>query len=90
MSIIGGSLVEKEQEINILKHNLVPEHTIISDEGRKELLTKLNIIPEQLPKIRWNDPVVKAIEAKPGDILKIIRKSETAGVTTYYRIVHKD
>jgi DNA-directed RNA polymerase subunit H len=42
---------------------------------------------KNLPKIRSNDPVVKAIDAKPGDILRITRESQTAGVFVTYRIV---
>ncbi|PKL71109.1 MAG: DNA-directed RNA polymerase subunit H, partial [Methanobacteriales archaeon HGW-Methanobacteriales-2] len=53
----------------------------------KKVLKKLDIHPEQLPKIKADDPVVKAIEAKPGDILKITRKSQTAGKFETYRLV---
>lgn len=85
----GDTLVEKEKEFDILKHSLVPLHTIISSEEKEELLQKYKITPNQLPKIFSNDVVVKAIAAKPGDILKIIRKSPTAEKTTYYRLVIK-
>lgn len=78
-----------EKEFNVLKHKLVPKHIILKDEEKKELLEKLKILPEQLPKILTTDPVVKAIGAKEGDILKIIRNSPTAGVTLYYRLVVK-
>ncbi|MEM5778545.1 MAG: DNA-directed RNA polymerase subunit H [Candidatus Aenigmatarchaeota archaeon] len=78
-----------EKEVNILKHELVPEHMILNENEKKELLEKLKITEKQLPKILTNDPVVKAIGAKEGDILKIIRKSPTSGIATYYRIVVK-
>jgi len=78
-----------EKEINILKHKLVPKHIILKDEEKKELLEKLKILPEQLPKILTNDPAVKAIGAKEGDIIKIIRNSPTAGVAIYHRLVIK-
>ena len=77
------------EEFNILNHEFVPEHIIINQEERKELLEKYNIKPENLPKILINDPVVKALKAKEGNILKIIRKSVTAGNSLYYRIVAK-
>jgi DNA-directed RNA polymerase subunit H len=77
------------EEFNILNHELVPEHTILSKEEEKEILDKFRIRPENLPKILINDPVVKAIGAKEGDILKIIRKSKTAGTSLYYRAVVK-
>jgi DNA-directed RNA polymerase subunit H len=78
-----------EKEYDILKHALVPEHTVLGDGERKEMLEKLRIQPVNLPKILANDPVVKSIGAKEGDILKIVRKSLTSGTATYYRIVSK-
>jgi len=68
---------------------LVPKHIILNDKEKKELLEELKVKPKQLPKILTKDPVAKAIGAKEGDILKIIRNSPTAGKTTYYRIVVK-
>ena len=82
-------VAEKEIEIDVLRHELVPEQTILKENEKKELLEKLQIFPEQLPKILTNDPVVKALEAKEGDVLKIVRNSHTAGVSTYYRLVAK-
>jgi len=78
-----------EKEINILKHEFVPEHIILKEEEKKELLEKFGIKAEQLPKILTNDAVVKAIGAKEGDVLKIVRKSPTAGTSVYYRFVIK-
>lgn len=72
---------------DILNHELVPEHIILSKSEAEKIIKELNIHPEQLPKIKKDDPVVKAIEAKPGDILKIIRKSPTAGKFITYRLV---
>jgi DNA-directed RNA polymerase subunit H len=83
-------LAEEEREINILKHELVPEHTIMTPEQVKEVLTKLAINLTQLPKILTTDPVVKAVGAKAGDVLRIERRSPTAGKTTYYRLVAKE
>lgn len=76
-------------KIDILKHNLVPEHVILSDEEAEKVLEELKIRPDQLPKILPDDPVVKAIDAKIGDVLKITRKSETAGIFIAYRIVRE-
>ena len=72
---------------NIFEHELVPKHEILSEEEREELLKKYNIRPYQIPHIKRTDPTVFLIGAKPGDIIKIIRKSPTAGVYVTYRYV---
>ena len=78
-----------EKEFDILKHEMVPEHIILGENEKKELFEKLRITEKQLPKILTNDAAVKAVGAKEGDVLKIIRKSPTAGTTIYYRVVVK-
>ncbi|ADP77453.1 DNA-directed RNA polymerase, subunit H [Methanothermus fervidus DSM 2088] len=72
---------------DILKHELVPKHVVLSKSEAKKVLKDLNIDAEKLPKIRTSDPVVKVIGAKAGDIIKIIRKSPTAGKFVTYRLV---
>jgi len=72
---------------DILKHKLVPDHTILSETEAKKVVKELKVHPEQLPKINVDDPVAKAIEAKPGDIIQITRKSHTAGKFVTYRLV---
>jgi DNA-directed RNA polymerase subunit H len=79
-----------KRRINILKHELVPKHEVLSLEEAAELLRRLNIKPAQLPWISIDDPVVRAICAKPGDIIRIIRKSPTAGESIAYRYVVVD
>jgi DNA-directed RNA polymerase subunit H len=72
---------------NLFEHVLVPKHEILTEKERDELLQKYRVKPYQLPAIRASDPAVKAIGAKPGDILRIIRKSPTAGKYVAYRYV---
>ena len=74
---------------DILKHELVPSHVILSEEEVEKLLNKFGIIKSQLPKILIDDPVIQAIKAKEGDILKITRNSQTAGESYSYRVVSK-
>ena len=47
----------------------------------------LGVKKEDLPKIKANDPIVKEIKAKPGDIVRIIREDEKFGKSIYYRLV---
>jgi len=53
----------------------------------KKSLGKYNIEANQLPKILDEDPVMLSIGAKSGQIVKIIRKSDTAKIATAYRLV---
>ena len=82
-------IMKEEVPYDILKHELVPKHTIISEEEKKKLLNKFNITETQLPKILTTDAVVKAIGAKAGDVIKIERESPVAGKTIFYRLVVK-
>lgn len=72
---------------NIFKHYLVPKHEILTPEERQALLEKYRIQPWQLPRIKASDPAARLIGAKPGDIIRIIRRSPTAGTAIYYRYV---
>ncbi|MEB3825608.1 MAG: DNA-directed RNA polymerase subunit H [Desulfurococcales archaeon] len=71
----------------ILKHELVPEHKLLSIEEAAEVLRKYNVKPYQLPHISVNDPVARLLNAAPGNIIKITRRSPTAGESVIYRIV---
>ena len=72
---------------DIMGHTLVPQHTIISKEETKELFKKYDITTDQLPKILDTDSVAAFIGAKPGQIIKIVRKSHTAKEAVAYRFV---
>lgn len=80
-------MAKKEKSINIFKHILVPKHIVLSEKEAAELCAKYRIQPYQLPYIKSSDPAAVAIGAKPGDIVKIIRKSATAGEAVAYRYV---
>ncbi|MFQ5886088.1 MAG: DNA-directed RNA polymerase subunit H [Anaerolineae bacterium] len=74
-------------KLDIFKHELVPHHEILSKKEVAGLLKKMNVSKGQLPKILNTDPVVKKLDAERGDVIKIIRKSRTAGTSTFYRVV---
>jgi DNA-directed RNA polymerase subunit H len=79
--------VIEKSKFNLFEHNLVPRHEILTDSEIEELQNKYHIKLYQLPYIKLSDPVVEFIGAKPGDILRITRKSLTAGSSVTYRYV---
>jgi DNA-directed RNA polymerase subunit H len=72
---------------NIFKHFMVPKHEILSKDEAQKLFKEYHIEPYKLPRIKSSDPAAFLIGAKPGDTLKIIRKSPTAGEYVTYRYV---
>ena len=75
--------------IEILQQELVPKHEILSKKEKEDLLSRFNVREDQLPKILDSDAIIKKINAKTGDIIKITRKSPIAGESIYYRLVIK-
>jgi len=73
--------------IDILDHEMVPKHELLSKKEKEVLLNKLGVSIKELPKIFSDDPVIRKLEAKPGDVIRVTRKSSTAGQTFYYRVV---
>lgn len=72
---------------DLFQHKLVPKHEILAEEAKAELLARYKVQPYQLPQINSLDPTVKAIGARPGDVLRVVRKSSTAGEHIAYRYV---
>ena len=68
-------------------HVKVPRHRILTSKEASQLETRFNISKprDQLPWIDSQDPMAKWIGARPGDIVEIIRFSESAGAASYYR-----
>ena len=81
---------EKERMINIFQHELVPKHIVLNKKEIEEVLGKYHVKPHQFPYIKVSDPACQMIGAKPGDLIKIIRRSPTAGEATAYRYVIED
>jgi len=77
---------------NVLEHELVPEHYLLSEEEAGEVLSRMNLSRDQLPKIRHNDACIKILEniygpISEGRVIKVVRKSLTAEQFVAYRLV---
>ena len=77
----------KKNQILVPDHVYVPKHEIISKQEAEDVLKKYNCKPTELPLIFVTDPAILGLGVKPGDMIRITRKSGTAGESTYYRYV---
>lgn len=87
-------MVSDNISYNVLFHELVPRHHLLTEEEAEEVLNSMGITRDQLPKIRSGDPGIKVLEnihgpITEGRVIKIVRKSETAKEFVAYRLVTK-
>jgi len=77
----------KRLQFNILKHSMVPKHTILNENEKEIFMKKYNILNNsQIPDISYFSPVAIVIGLRPNDIVKIERNSRTAIKSDFYRI----
>ncbi|MBD3407672.1 MAG: DNA-directed RNA polymerase subunit H [Candidatus Lokiarchaeota archaeon] len=72
---------------DLFDHHLVPRHRIAEDDEINLLLNFYGITRSELPRIIRDDPAVKVLGARPGQVIRIERDSLVAGITYYYRLV---
>lgn len=73
------------KKFKVEKHVLIPVHKKVSELEKKKILEKYNITFKELPNILADDASIADLDAKEGDVIKIIRKSPTAGEVVFYR-----
>ena len=81
---------EEKQTYVVGNHVLVPKHEVCSEEEKKRIFERYAVQAFQLPRITANDPAIRHLGVKIGDLVKITRVSETAGEATFYRIVSSE
>ena len=77
----------KKGKTDALTHVLLPKHTKVSEREAKALLKSYCITVKELPKISKKDPAIAHLDVESGDIIRIDRKSVTAGTSISYRTV---
>ena len=85
-------MAPENNSFNVLRHVLVPEHHLLSEEDADAVLARKGMTRDQLPKIRKSDPGIKVLETihgpiDEGRVIKVVRKSETAQEFVAYRLV---
>ena len=60
-----------------LEHELIPEHSKLSDKEAKDLLKKYNATIKEMPKILITDPAIAHMDIKEGDIIKVDTRTGT-------------
>ena len=68
-------------------HIDVPKHEVMTIKEAEGVLEKYHCKATDLPLIFVTDPAIIGIGVKPGDMIKVTRKSATAGESFYYRYV---
>ncbi len=71
--------------IDMTRAPLVPKHRILTEDEANNILDKLNITANKLPKITDMDPQSIWLGARPGDVIEITRLSKHVGYSIAYR-----
>ena len=85
-------MAAKKKKIDVLLHDLVPQHLILTKEEMARLMNEYSVDLVHFPKILMDDPAIMALGAKVGDVIKIIRKipkesTAVAESSINYRVV---
>ncbi len=80
-------MAEKKETAALIEHEFIPKHELMAEEEIVKLFEEYPIRKDQLPKMFKSDPAIRHLGAKRGDVIRITRRSPTAGKALYFRVV---
>jgi DNA-directed RNA polymerase subunit H len=82
---------KEKKRMDVLAHNLVPRHSILSKQETDDILKKYSIRLVNLPRIYHDDPAISALGARENDVIEITRSSKTIvdKINTYRFVVKR-
>lgn len=81
--------LESSLMINLIENVFVPRYEILDKEtdDYKKFCELYSCKKRNIPKLNFIDPMARYYNLKKGDIVRVIRASETSGLSSFYRIV---
>ena len=65
---------------------MVPNHRILNNQEKEEIIAKYNILDDNIPPISRYDPVAQVIGLRPSQYCEIVRPSKSSITSLFYRI----
>jgi len=77
----------EELQTNITLHEWVPPHIVLTKAEKQAVCKAYAVRDDQVPGISAKDPVARYYGLRRGQMVYIVRQSESAGSVEYYRVV---
>jgi DNA-directed RNA polymerase subunit H (RpoH/RPB5) len=82
----------RQLQFDITTHRMAMPHRILNEDDKQKMFEdyKISDPANQLPYIDSQDTMVKWVGAIPGDVIEVLRHSDSAGRSLYYRYCVED
>jgi DNA-directed RNA polymerases I, II, and III subunit RPABC1 len=78
---------EDSLQYNVTRHSYVPKHIICSVETKRNVMEKYHTDKEHIPQIKVTDPVCRYLGAKKGQLIEIVRQSDSIPLVEERKVV---